>query len=135
MIKTGGIQLKNKKLYILITLIIIIIVSGSLFTQHLQRKNISLKLMNEYLNNYKSTVTEKNRKLSNYRIEKIKDIKSSKKGFTFSVVYSVKPVDDNSYWLAGNGKVTSDGWIINKYIEVTVVKEGNKYIIESMGIA
>lgn len=91
--------------------------------------------MNEYLNNYKSTVTEKNRKLSNYRIEKIKDIKSSKKGFTFSVVYSVKPVDDNSYWLAGNGKVTSDGWIINKYIEVTVVKEGNKYIIESMGIA
>lgn len=127
--------MKNKKLYILITLIIIIIVGGSLFTQHLQKKNISLKLMNEYLNNYKSTVTEKNRKLSNYRIEKIKDIKSSKKGFTFSVVYSVKPVDDNSYWLAGNGKVTSDGWIINKYIEVTVVKEGNKYIIESMGIA
>ncbi len=101
----------------------------------MQEKDICLKLMNEYFNDYKSAATEENIILSDYKVVEVRDVKNTMTGFTFRVVYSVKPVSSNSDWVAGNGEITTDGWIKDKYTEVTVIKQGDKYIIKNMGIA
>ncbi|MBC8181921.1 hypothetical protein H8E88_12445 [candidate division KSB1 bacterium] len=50
------------------------------------------------------------------------------------VKYSVKPKENSSYWIAGNGKLNSvNGWINNKSEYFWIKKLGGKSIIECVG--
>lgn len=49
------------------------------------------------------------------------------------VDFSVKPTDiRNSNWIPGNGDI-GDEWVYNKLLFVTLIKERNRYLIESLG--
>jgi hypothetical protein len=54
--------------------------------------------------------------------------------FVAAVTFSVKPaVAPYSYWVAGNGTVTEDGWIKNKFLLVGVVEKDNLYKLSVIG--
>lgn len=127
--------MKKIKGMVLIFVVVIIAMSTFLYVQNAHRKNIATELMNEYLNKNKVVSVNENNILLDYKINEITIIENNMSGFVFSVVYSVKPEKNKLYWIAGTGEIRNNGWIENKYQEVTVVKVNGKYIIKSMGIA
>ncbi|GCD12241.1 hypothetical protein [Clostridium tagluense] len=91
-------------------------------------KQIMIKLFSEY----KKDSVIKELKITDYTINKINDLQGNSDKFTFYIEYSLKPVDINSYVLAGNGEI-KDSWIVNKSAFLEVQKVSGEYKINSMG--
>ncbi|MGE5629166.1 MAG: hypothetical protein ACM3X7_13840 [Solirubrobacterales bacterium] len=108
------------------------IYSVTLKTNSSDLKEISAQIIKKYLNEYEKDKTSIKLKLEDYTVNNIDDIKGNTNKFSFWVDYSVKPSDENSNWIAGNGEI-KDGWIINKIAFVNIEKENNEYKIISIG--
>jgi hypothetical protein len=72
-------------------------------------------------------------RLDDYLIDTISIASYRGQGFTFTVVFSVKPTHRFTDWAAGNGLIRTDGWIERKFLFVTVFQAGGEYQIEGMG--
>ena len=54
--------------------------------------------------------------------------------FIVSVNYSVQSTLENKiYWEAGNGKIGTDDWILNKSLFITIDKNSNGYYVKNAG--
>jgi hypothetical protein len=128
---------RKKVALISIFLVIIISIPSFFYIEYKSKLSISNNLIKEYLNSYKLDNKKEDEKLLDYRINKLtldsKNIIGT--DFSFTVRFSVQAVNSNSVWFAGNGTLGNNGWIDDKYKEVTVVKEKGKYIIKTIGVA
>lgn len=129
--------MKKKKIIIAFFALILIAIPAFIYIQYIHKADISNQVMEDYLNSYKSNNKDVSEKLLDYKINKIniesKNIFST--NFSFTIVFSVHPYSNKSVWIAGNGVLGNDGWVNNKYKEVTVIKHNGIYIIKSIGIA
>ena len=59
----------------------------------------------------------------------------SNSAFTVSVSYSVQTTEEgkNNYWLAGNGRDSENGWVLDKSIFITIDNENGTYYIKNTG--
>lgn len=108
------------------------IYSVVLKTNSTDLKDICNEIMKKYLNEYENVKTSKELKLLDYTINNVADVKGNTNKFSFWVDYSVKPLVENSNWVAGNGEI-KDRWIVNKNAFVNIEKVNNEYKIISIG--
>jgi hypothetical protein len=60
---------------------------------------------------------------------------NSNNAFIVSVNYSVQTTEEGkrNYWLAGNGRDSENGWVLNKSIFITIDNENGTYYIKNIG--
>ena len=97
-------------------------------------KTVSNQIMLKFFDSCKNDSVAKIHQITDYIINNIYNFQGNSDKFSFSIIYSVKPVDiKKSTWLSGNGEIKEDGWIVNKYSFVDVQKTDNTYTIVNMG--
>lgn len=67
--------------------------------------------------------------LTDYRIGDIDFVKEDDDKFTVDISYDIQYTDESSFWIAGNGELADDNWVINKCNFVDIQKDGDKYVI------
>lgn len=98
---------------------------------------IARRLFAANLNKSKLSTAILGARLTDYTIGEIKIIPSTNNDrFCFGATYSVKPLDINMDFIAGNGAIDkSTGWINDKYAFVKIKKLNGEYIIDEVGTA
>lgn len=89
------------------------------------------RLFREYLTGYQRATVED--RLEDFTINTIEIVEKRENGFVFTVSYDVKPAAANSDWIAGNGAVGPDGWIVGKFNFVTVEDVDGGPVITGQG--
>lgn len=98
-------------------------------------------LMERYLSHYRSPLVGVSLLLTDYKIIKIdaydhtngpESMRNQTDKYQFFVTYNVRMFSDND-WIAGNGVVEKDGWVNGKNGFGYFHKEGNKYLLDSIG--
>jgi len=92
---------------------------------------IANDIFTEYLNSFTKDTADNNRKLKNYKINKIEIRNESSSSFEFFADYSVQPVNIDA-WLIANGELSGD-WVNNQNLFVEVNINNDVYSIEKMG--
>lgn len=78
------------------------------------------RLFQAYLDGYRREDQPQAMRLEDATINTIEIVETREDGFVFAVSFDVKPVAANSDWVVGNGVAHLDGWIVSKYLYVTV---------------
>ncbi len=96
--------------------------------------NICRNLIDEYLRDLKSAGVDESSRLIDYHIDTVKfEYEWPATGrLTFYVEFSVLPAS-KSGWMAGNGQIGPDGWILKKTFFVDMEGAGTDYHITGMG--
>jgi hypothetical protein len=109
-------------------------------TEGWSEEKIGRKLFEIYLEHFKSPSLGGRCRLENFIIEDAKFdqivaflTKDQKMDFTVNVLYSIQIQEVPSDWLAGNGELAKDGWIIHKYLIIGAIKDNNQYILHLIG--
>ncbi len=98
--------------------------------------SIARRQMEEYLSSYKSEAIDISDRLSDFRIDQVKLLKTDGQTLLFGISFSVKQTStdqDNQIWMADDGVLTEGGWIVHKYREVVLTKSGNGYVMKIIG--
>jgi len=100
-------------------------------------EEIAYKVMEDYLDTYKSSDVPIKNRLRGYLIKEINIDITEDQCFGFSVLFSVetfRDIDDDNWtdWVAENGEL-SGNWVNNKFMFIDVLKENNNYKIINMG--
>lgn len=103
----------------------------ALETSSTDLETVSRQIMVKLFEEYKKDSVKKELRIKDYTINKINDLQGNSDKFKFSIDYSLKPMDLNSYVLAGDGKIKKS-WIVNKFAFVEVQRIGKVYKINSM---
>ena len=98
------------------------------------------QLFEIYLDHYKASELGVRCRLEDYKIENILLDKriallanEQNLDYVGSVQYSVQIKELPSWWVAGNGELANDGWIVNKGLIVGVTKVGDEYALKLIG--
>lgn len=94
-------------------------------------KGIAYNLMNDYLNQFKSSSINPKQQLKSYSVNKVDIDIIEDQCFGFTVDFSVETLGDSN-WKAGNGKIVGN-WVNNKTEFADVIIEGGGYKIKEMG--
>lgn len=71
--------------------------------------------------------------LTDYRINDI-DIESQDLyNFTVSVLYDIQYTNESNMWVAGNGELKDNNWIVNKIALVDITQINDKCVITNIG--
>lgn len=70
---------------------------------------------------------------TDYRINEIDIEKEEGLKFTVSVSYDIQYTNESNIWIAGNGELKENNWVINKFALVDIEQVKDKYIITSIG--
>lgn len=101
-------------------------------SEQLSPEEITIAMFCGYLGKYLSESIEKSKQLNDFQIEAvyISDYTPTFPGdMVVSFSYSVLPTKERNNWIAGNGIVTNDGWILRKHVGVYVQRNSEKYIM------
>jgi hypothetical protein len=104
-------------------------------------KEIVGYLFDQWLNHSKLLEAPLRYRLDDYQIREVELpenlealAKAQSVDFVAAVTFSVKPTQvPYSYWVAGNGTVTEEGWIKNKFLLVGVVEKDAVYKLSVIG--
>jgi len=104
-------------------------------------KEIASYLFDQWLNHSKASEAPLRYRLEDYQIREVELpenlealAKEQSVDFVAAVTFSVKPTQvPYSYWVAGNGTVTEEGWIKNKFLLVGVVEKDVIYKLSVIG--
>lgn len=98
------------------------------------------QLFEVYLDHYKASEMGERCRLEDYKIENVLLDKriaflanEQNLNYVGSVQYSVQIKEVPSWWVAGNGELANDGWIVNKGLIVGVIKVGDEYVLKILG--
>jgi hypothetical protein len=95
-------------------------------------EEIAAKLVDRWLNNFKTGEFSWASKLENYEIKKI-DVARGRDNLVVSATFSVKPTRwSYNNWQAGGGTAESD-WIRNKSTRFAVTMTGSGYKLRELG--
>ena len=67
--------------------------------------------------------------LTDYKINDITFVKEESDKFTVDISYDIQYTNESNFWIAGNGELTDNNWVINKCSFVDIQKVGDKYFI------
>ena len=70
--------------------------------------------------------------LTDYRINDVSFVKEESDKFTVDISYDIQYTDESNFWIAGNGELTDNNWVINKCSFVDIQKIGDKYFIVNL---
>lgn len=70
-------------------------------------------------------------KCSNYRITDASVVETSGNKFMVYIRYDVQGVGDYK-WYAAFGDIAEDNWILNKYVNLKIIKYNDKYFISKV---
>ncbi len=109
-------------------------------TEDWAEEQIGRKLFELYLAHYKNPALGGRCRLEEYVLEKVKFdqmvaflTKDQKMDMTLTVVYSLRVQESPSDWVAGNGELAANGWILHKYLIIGVIRDHNKYVLHLIG--
>ena len=107
-----------------------------------EKIKIARELFNDYINENRtdwSIVKSQNLKrepvicLTDYRINDI-DIESQDiHNFTVSVSYDIQYTNESDMWVAGNGELKDNNWVVDKFAVVDITQINDKYVITNIG--
>ncbi len=107
-----------------------------------EKIKIARELFNDYINENRtdwSIVKSQNLKrepvicLTDYRINDI-DIESQDiHNFIVSVSYDVQYTNESDMWVAGNGELKDNNWVVDKFAVVDITQINDKYVITNIG--
>lgn len=107
-----------------------------------EKIEIAKDLFDDYINENRtdwSTVKSQklNRKpvnsLTDYRIGDINVENEEGYKFTVSVSYDIQYTNESNMWVAGNGVLKDNNWIVDKFALVDIEQVNDKYVITNMG--
>jgi hypothetical protein len=105
--------------------------------ENLSQAEISRKLFEEYLAHYKSPELGEVCRLEDFKLEKVQalDVMAQRYQVDFvnAVEYSVQVKEEPTMWMWGRGKLSSDGWIIHKFLIIGVIKSNGQYVLKLLG--
>ncbi|WP_294373564.1 hypothetical protein [uncultured Clostridium sp.] len=67
--------------------------------------------------------------LTDYKINDVDFVKEEKDKFTLDISYDIQYTDESNFWVAGNGELADDNWVVNKCSFVDIEQVGDKYFI------
>lgn len=70
--------------------------------------------------------------LTDYRINDISFVKEENNKFTVDISYDIQYTDESNYWVAGNGELSENNWVMNKCNFVDIIKADNKYFLSNV---
>jgi hypothetical protein len=98
------------------------------------------QLFEMYLDHYKAPEIGGRCRLEDYKIENVLLDKriaflanEQNLDYVGSVQYSVQIKEVPSRWVAGNGELANDGWIVNKGLIIGVTKVDDEYVLKILG--
>ncbi|ENY99854.1 hypothetical protein HMPREF1092_02990 [Clostridium thermobutyricum] len=107
-----------------------------------EKIKIARELFDDYINENRtdwSIVKSQNLKrepvicLTDYRINDI-DIESQDiHNFTVSVSYDIQYTNESDMWVAGNGELKDNNWVVDKFAVVDITQINDKYVITNIG--
>ena len=107
----------------------------------LSSEEIALALFCQYLENYKSPQADSSMRLIDYQVykapldERLQFLRREfNVDFIAGISFSVLPTRIMySGWVAGNGEISNDGWIRNKFLIVGIFKHDEVYEMKIIG--
>lgn len=90
-------------------------------------------LFRQYLEHYRSGSLNRQERLADFVIHEVRLDRQIESGFVATISFSVKPVSDGSTWVAGNGAPGGGGWVVRKFLFLTIMRDGNLYRLDTMG--
>lgn len=103
-------------------------------------EDVIRQLFEAYLNHYTSPRLGGGCRLEDYRIENVQQddrisflAHEQNVDFVGTVLFSVRIKEVPSGWVAGNGALASEGWIIHKFLIVGVSKVNDEYVLKLIG--
>lgn len=102
-----------------------------------QEVQIARDLLGAWLGKHKDPGVAEDIRLTDFRIDEDKMYKiegdESNSRLVFRILYAVRPAGSHSWWMASSGALQPDGWLEDKVVVMTVVRDGDVYRIEGMG--
>lgn len=109
-------------------------------TEKFSQVEISQKLFEIYLGHYKSPHLGGECRLEDFKVENVKGdnrisflAQEQKVDFVNTIEYSVQVKEAPTGWLAGNGEMAPDGWIVHKFLIIGVTKVNDQYVLKLIG--
>ena len=102
------------------------------------KKNIAKNLFEEYLNQNSTDWKNVNNNniqrnplptFTNYRITDVIWIKENNNQFTVDIIYDIQYTDNGKQWVAGDGDLADDNWVLKKDFLVDVIRYKDKFLI------
>ena len=103
-----------------------------------RKKEVARNLFEEYINqNSTDWQTVQNKKLNrkplptftDYRINDVVFVKESGPKFTVDIIYDIQYTEEGKQWVAGDGNLADNNWVLKKDFLVDVIKYEDKYIL------
>ena len=107
-----------------------------------EKIKIARELFDDYINENRtdwSIVKSQNLKrkpvicLTDYRINDIEIESQDLYNFTVSVLYDIQYTNESNMWVAGNGELKDNNWIVNKIALVDITQINDKCVITNIG--
>lgn len=107
-----------------------------------EKIKIARELFDDYINENRtdwSIVKSQNLKrkpvicLTDYRINDVEIESQDLYKFTVSVSYDIQYTNESNMWVAGNGEIKDNNWIVDKFALVDITQINNKYVITNIG--
>jgi hypothetical protein len=109
-------------------------------TEKSSQVDIAQKLFEIYLAHYKSPELGGQCRLEDFKLETVKGdsridflAKEQKVEFVSRVIYSIQIKEVPSDWVAGNGELAANGWILHKGLIIGVIKVNDQYVLKLIG--
>ncbi|MDS0527682.1 hypothetical protein NNC19_18490 [Clostridium sp. SHJSY1] len=106
-----------------------------------RKKEIAKNLFEEYINkNSTDWQTVKDKKLNrkplptftDYRITDVFFIKESGNKFTVDIIYDIQYTDEGKQWVAGDGELAENNWVLKKDFLLDIIKYNDKYMLSQV---
>ncbi len=103
-----------------------------------EKIEIGKKLFDDYMRYLSANIKENNDNrevnitCSNYRITKVSVIETTGNSFTIGIDYDVQGVGEKNVWIAAFGDIAEDNWVLNKYVNLKIIKYNDKYFISKV---
>lgn len=109
-------------------------------TEAWTEEQIGSRLFELYLAHYKNPALGGLCQLEEYVIEELKFdqmiaflTRDQNMDLTLTVQYSVQIKEAPSNWVAGNGELAADGWIVHKFLIIGVIRDDGQYVLHPIG--
>lgn len=102
-------------------------IARELFDEYINENRTDKKMVESQKLNREPVVA-----LTDYRIKHIDFIDEHNDTFTVDVQYDIQYTNDSNMWVAGNGELSDNNWVIDKCNFLDIKKAGDKYIITNI---
>lgn len=101
----------------------------------LEDEQNALNALHRFFRNFEGSTADSNKRLNDYAIIKISNVRVSNDSIKFQILFSIKPSSSSlSYWTRGNGTKSNDGWIRGKSATGQAILADEQYYVISLEV-